>query len=44
MVDNDMIKIKKTSQLSLSLNKIADTKITVAQIIAFIIINFFILV
>ena len=44
MVDNDMIKTKKIYQLSLSLNKIADTKITVAQIIAFMIINFFVLV
>lgn len=43
-VDKAITKIKKTSQFSLSLNKIADTKITDAQTIEFIIINFFILV
>lgn len=43
-VDKAITKIKKTSQFSLSLNKIADNKITDAQTIEFIIINFFILI
>ena len=42
-VDKAIIKIKKIFQFLLSLNKIADNKITVAQMMALIKIIFFIL-